>query len=92
MEEVKITKEQFDKVNKLQYELEKKFNYISKEIICGKYEISPGTTFFTYKDSQHYYLVFEGEKILSSKIKPFSVLDRKEQIKGEQHEFYRRFY
>ena len=83
MEEIKLTKEQFDKVNKLQYEFAKKYNYISTEIICGKYEISPDTTFFTYKDSRNYYLVFEGREILSSKIKPSSILDTNKQIKGE---------
>ena len=75
MEEIKITKEQFNKVNRLQYDLCNKYDYISKEIICDKYEITPETTFFTYKDTKNYYLVFNGVKRQSTKIQPSSILD-----------------
>lgn len=77
MQEVKITKKQFDKINELQYELEKKYDYISTKVIPDKYVIAQDTVFFTYQDAWNYYLCFDGTEIPNNKIKPSSWLDQR---------------
>lgn len=77
--EVKISKEQFDYLNAVWYVDKKKTRYI-ENILNNKYEYSEDATFFTYKDSRNYYLVFEGEKKISNKIHPSLITDN--QIKN----------
>ena len=79
MQEVKIGKKQFDKINELQYELDKKYDYISTVVIPGKYKITADTVFFTYQDKGIYYLCFDAEEIPTGKFKQSSWIDRKEQ-------------
>ena len=74
MEEVKITKEDFDKINKHQYDLVWKYNYVNK-LIGHKYIFTADTTFVTYKDNHFHYLVFDGIKRESTKIQPSSIVD-----------------
>lgn len=74
MEEVKITKEDFDKINKHRYDSEWKYNFINN-LIGHKYIFTHDTTFVTYKDNHSYYLVFEGSKKESKKIQPSSIVD-----------------
>lgn len=78
MQEVKITKKQFDRINELQYELKKKYDYISTTVIPNKYVISEETVFFTYQDKVAFYLCFDGEEIPNGKFKPSSWIPRKE--------------
>lgn len=75
MEEVKITKEDYDKINKHRYDREWKYNYINK-LIGHKYIFTEDTTFVTYEDKHFYYLVFDGIKKESGKIQPSSIVDR----------------
>ena len=70
--EIKISKNEFDIINQFRYDLDRKYDYITSVIIGRKYEVTKETTFITYQDSRHYYLVFEGVKILSGKIMPSS--------------------
>ena len=74
--EVKITKEQFDYLQSVWHNDNKKIPYIEK-ILKDRYKCANDVTFITYKDSHYYYLVFEGEEKSSSKIKPSSILDKK---------------
>ena len=69
MQEVKISKQHFDRINELQYDIQKKYDYISKQVIPNQYEISKDTVFFTYQDVRYYYLCFDGEEIVTGKIK-----------------------
>lgn len=73
--EVKITKEQFDYLQSVWHNTNKKMPYIEK-ILKERYEYTNDVTFITYKDSHYYYLVFEGKEKPSSKIKPSSIMDK----------------
>ena len=79
MQEVKVDKKQFDKINELRYNLKQKYDYISTKVIPNKYTISEDTVFFTYQNFNHdYYLCFDAEEIPNGKIKPSSWVPRKE--------------
>jgi len=58
LHEIKITEEQYNHIESIRYDLPQKFRYVSK-ILSPKYKITEETTFITYKDPWHFYLVFE---------------------------------
>lgn len=74
--EVKITKEQFDYLQSVWHNANKKASYI-ETILEDKYEYVNDVTFITYKDAHYYYLVFEGQKKPSSRIQPSSITNIK---------------
>lgn len=61
MKEIKITKTQYDYIESLKYNLSKKTKYILEEVLRNSSNIDESTTFFVYKDSMYYYLVYESE-------------------------------
>ncbi len=67
LNEVKITEAQFNHLESIRFDLPQKFLYASK-ILNPRYKITPETTFVTYKDNLHYYLVFECEVEPSKKL------------------------
>lgn len=78
LNEVKITEEQFNYLENIRYDLPKKFKYISK-FLHPRYKITEETTFITYKDKWHYYLVFESD--VDETVKPFSTTRISEKLK-----------
>lgn len=86
MNEVKITREQFDHLESIRYDLPQRTLYIVEKIIRGKYAVTEETTYFTYKDKWHYYLVFEADEIPSNKVKFKTIVDRL--TEGELNEFH----
>ena len=76
MQEVKITKEQFDHINRFRYDQEKKYKYILNHVLGPHYSFTEDTVFITYNDTHNYYLVFDGEKLPSGKIQPTSITGR----------------
>lgn len=77
MQEVKITKEQFDHINRFRYDQEKKYKYILNHVLGSLYSFTEDTVFITYNDPHNYYLVFDGEKLPSEKIQPSSIVERR---------------
>lgn len=76
MNEMKITREQYEHLESIRYDLPQRSLYIKDKIIRDQYEITDETTFFTYKDKWHYYLCFDAEEIVTGKWKPKSIVDR----------------
>ena len=77
LNEVKITQEQFNRLESIRYDLPQKFLYI-KRFLHPKYLITEDTVFVTYKDSVHFYLVFESEIVETKKEFSVSLIDEKE--------------
>lgn len=83
MIEIKISEKQYNKIEELRYEPSLKYAYVMNNILYDKYNVKADTVFFAYKDSQHFYLVFEGEKISNNKI-PLSVNILDEKLKEKK--------
>lgn len=80
MKEVKITKAQYDYIESLRYNRNKKAKYIIEEVLCNSKNLNEDTTFFVYKDSMYYYLVYESE-ISLEEIKKEKIFDVDKMIK-----------
>lgn len=76
LNEVKITEEQFNHLESIRYDLPQKFLYV-KKILNPKYQITEDTVFVTYKDTRHFYLVFESEIVEADKKYSLSSISEK---------------
>lgn len=83
MTEIKISEDQYNKIEKLRYDVSAKYKYVINNILYDKYNVNENTVFFAYKDSRHFYLVFEGEIISNGKI-PISVNILHEKLKEKE--------
>ena len=75
LNEVRITSEQFNHINRIRFDFPQKFLYINN-LFGSKYFLTEETVFVTYQDTRNYYLVFEAEEKPSTKIRPSSILDK----------------